>query len=64
MTSLRTANLNRKRAQRRVVYQMAYDYHMARCARLDAAGRLDKLKNSGFVQRLRKRGASWDQRKW
>lgn len=57
---LRTANHNRKRAHRLAVYAEAFAYHHRRVQRLMASDRGDKLANSGFARRQRKRTkATW-----
>lgn len=48
---IRTANRRRRRAHARRVYEEAFRYHLERCARLQAGGRLDRLRDSGFVRR-------------
>ena len=52
---LRTANHKAKRAMRRRVYQEGFAFHERRSMRLLRSGCLDKLKDSGFIRRLRKK---------
>lgn len=56
---LRTANAHRKRAQRRSIQTSAFDYHRQRTAQCIASGTMHKLKDSGFIRRLRKRQRAW-----
>lgn len=58
---LRTTNHNRLRALRRRVYVEALAFHERRVARLSKSGTLHKLKDSGYVRRLRSRSwAQWE----
>lgn len=51
----RIHNRRAKRAHARDVYAEAFDFHTARTIQLAAAGRLDKLNNSGYARRQRRR---------
>lgn len=55
MTTLRTSNRRRARARRRAIAMAAFLEHVARCARLHASGREDKLIRSAWVLRRRNR---------
>lgn len=52
---LRTANHNARRRRRRAVYLAAFAFHQKRVERLAKSGRLDRLKDSGYARRYRKR---------
>lgn len=52
---IRTANRRRRRAHAREVRRRAFEYHVERCRRLEASGRLGLLGDSGFIRRLRKK---------
>lgn len=55
MSRLHTHHRRAKRALAKRVYAEAFAFHHDRVERLMAAGRLDKLTNSGFVRRMSKR---------
>lgn len=52
---IRTANRRRRRALAREVYRQGFEFHRERCARLEASGNLDRVRDSGFIRRLRKK---------
>jgi hypothetical protein len=55
MRSWRSCNLRRLAQRRRKVYEEAKEFHHRRVGRLWVTARTDKLENSGFVRRLKRR---------